>query len=108
MFIRLLRAMRLKFHDVDILNQISPSGRKPKTDPEKVIDPGPQPQLEGARLFVKYVFPRQHGLPNPFIVSTENTVPFYNREIEAAISVRRSFEDSIGACQLPILDTRVD
>lgn len=96
MFTRLPRAVRLKFHDVDILNQINPSGRKPKTDPEKVIDPGPQPQLEGARHFVKYVFPRQHGLPNPFTVSTENTVPFYNREIEAAISVRSPFEDNLG------------
>ncbi|KAF9778988.1 hypothetical protein BJ322DRAFT_467552 [Thelephora terrestris] len=75
-----------------ILNQINPSGPKPKTDPEKAKDPGPQPQLEGARNFVQYVFPRQHGLPNPFTVSTENAVPFYNREIEAAILTKGLIE----------------
>jgi hypothetical protein len=89
--------MRLIAYDKDILNQINPSGPKLKTDPEKATDPGPQPQLEGARHFVKYVFPRQHGLPNPFTVSTENAVPFYNREIEAAISVRSRSGESFGA-----------
>ena len=70
----------------DILNQINPSGPKPKTDPGKSTDPGPQSQLDGARHFVKFVFPRQHGLPNPF-VTIENTAPFHDRQIEAAISV---------------------
>ena len=73
--------------NLDILNQLNPSGPKPKADPEKLVDPGPHSQLENARHFVKFVFPRQHGLPNPFTMSIENAVPSYNREIEAAISV---------------------
>jgi len=87
MFVRRLQCVRSKTRDLDILNQINPSGPKPKTDPEKLKDPGPQPQLEGARRFVKFVFPRQHGLPNPFTMPIENGVPSYNREIEAATSV---------------------
>jgi hypothetical protein len=79
--------MRLKARDVDILNQINPSGPMPKTDPGKSTDPGPQSQLEGARHFVKFVFPRQHRLPNPFTVPAGKKVPFHDREIEAAISV---------------------
>ena len=77
--------MRLRARDVDILNQINSSG--PKRSSQKSADPGPQPQLEGARHFVKFVFPRQHGLPNPFTISTESSAPFHDREIEAAISV---------------------
>ena len=79
--------MPLRVYDLDILNQLNPSGPKPKTDPEKLVDPGLHSQLENARRFVKFVFPRQHGLPNPFTMSIENGVPSYNREIEAAISV---------------------
>jgi len=79
--------MRLRARDIDVLNQINPSGPKPKSDPGKSTDPGPQSQLEGARRFVKFVFPRQHGLPNPFNVSVGYTIPFYDREVEAAISV---------------------
>lgn len=79
--------MGLRARDVDVLNQINPSGPKPKSDPGKSTDPGPQSQLEGARHFVKFVFPRQHGLPDPFTVSVGNTVPFYDCEVEAAVLV---------------------
>ena len=82
----LLQHICLRPCGVDILNQINPSGPKPKTDPGKLTDPGPQSQLEGARQFVKFVFPRQHRLPNPF-VTTENTAPFHDRQIEAATAV---------------------
>ena len=87
MSIRLPQHMHLRVRDVDILNQINPSGPKSKMDLQKSADPGPQSQLEGARHLVKFVFPRQHRLPNPFTVSTEKKVPFHDREIEAAISV---------------------
>ena len=80
--------MSLNARDTDILNQINPSGPKPKADTEKSTDPGPQSQLEGARHFVKFVFPRQHGFPNPFTMPIENAVRFYDREIDVAISVR--------------------
>ena len=83
----ILQDTPLRVRDLDILNQLNPSGPKPKADPGKLIDPGPHSQLENARHFVKFVFPRQHGLPNPFNMSIENGVPYYNREIEAAISV---------------------
>ncbi|KAF9647961.1 hypothetical protein BDM02DRAFT_3097222, partial [Thelephora ganbajun] len=83
MSVRLLQYVRLRARDADILNQINPAGPKLKTDPEKSTDPGPQSQLEGARRLVKFIFPRQHGLPNPFTISTENTTPFRDREIEA-------------------------
>ena len=85
MSLLLLQYMRLRAGDIDILNQINPSGPKPKADPEKLTDPGLQSQLEGARRFVKFVFPRQHGLPNPFTLPI--AVPFYDREIEATIPV---------------------
>jgi len=79
--------MCLRARDLDILNQLNPSGPKPKTDLKKSVDPGLHSQLESARHFVKFVFPRQHGLPNPFTKAIENAVPSYNREIEVAISV---------------------
>ena len=88
MSLLLLQYMRLRAGDIDILNQINPSGPRPKEGPERSTDPGPHPRLEDARHFVKFVFPRQYGFSNPFITTAGNTVPFYDREIEAAISVR--------------------
>ena len=88
MSLLLLRCAPLTARDVDVLNQINPSGPKPKMDAEKSTDPGPQSLLEGARHFVKFIFPRQHGFPNPFTMTIENGAPFYDRQIESAISVR--------------------
>lgn len=87
MYTRLSQHVHSRARDIDILNQINPSGPKPKKDAQKSADPGLQSQLEGARRLVKFIFPRQHRLPNPFTVSTEKKVPFHDHEVEAAISV---------------------
>lgn len=99
-FICPLQRIRIRVRGVDILNQVNPSGPKPKTDPGKSTDPGLQSQLEGAKRFVKFVFPRQHGLPNPF-VTAENTAPFHDRQIEAAISVCACVREQFGNWLIP-------
>jgi hypothetical protein len=57
------------------------------------VDPDPRKQAEHARHLAKYVFPRQHGLSNPFVAEVEAkretvNIPGY-ADREAAIKVRQ-------------------
>ncbi|KAG5342247.1 hypothetical protein C0989_004091 [Termitomyces sp. Mn162] len=81
-----------------ILNRIYPSyERLPKIDPEQYVDPDPKEQLKHARHLSKYVFPRQYGLNNPFVVAHSRNSAFYapdymDRETEIK---------SLGPCKTP-------
>lgn len=77
---------------VDILNRIEPSYQcKPKARPGEWVDPDPRQQAGHARHLAKYVFPRQYGLSNPFLVPTlaifqANRLPDYSdREEEIKV-----------------------
>lgn len=50
-----------------MLQRLEPSFGKKK----RRIEPDPRQQMENARHLSKYVFPRQYGLSNPFIIVAE-------------------------------------
>ncbi|KAI0955894.1 hypothetical protein AcV7_006436 [Taiwanofungus camphoratus] len=82
-----------------ILNRIEPSYQcKPKARPGEWVDPDPRQQAGHARHLAKYVFPRQYGLSNPFLVPTlaifqANRLPDY--------SDREEEIKKIGPCKTP-------
>jgi hypothetical protein len=80
----------------DVLQQLNPSYfHKPTVDPEHWVDPDPKEQLNNARHLAKYVFPRQHGLSNPFSqpINDHNAVYDHARELE--IKVFKLFEFTV-------------
>lgn len=54
---------------VDILNRLNPTS-KPTCAGSSWVDPDPRKQAENSRHLAKYVFARQYGLPNVFVVNT--------------------------------------
>ena len=72
----------------DVLHQLNPSYfRKPKVDPEYWVDPDPKEQLNNARHLAKYVFPRQHGLSNPFNMPIDEQNVMYDHGRGSEIKV---------------------
>lgn len=54
--------------DVDILNRLNPSVKTEREARSSYVEPDPRKQMENARHFAKYVFPREYGLPNAFCI----------------------------------------